>query len=119
MINVPNWTISCGVREINLDKTSAPKEIIAHLSRKRFKPAVYHFAETRGKKETNTQGEKLVKYIKKRKLGKILTSAEMTTRRTTKAWMWVVNREALINYKEKPPTPLTPTQLAEQNRLTK
>lgn len=100
MIRIPNWTISCGARELILDKTTPTEKIIQRIKDNWFTPGFYFFAETKNKLgQTDTQAEQLVSYIKTHKLGTICETPEVKIRKVTKAWMWVVDREALLIHK--------------------
>lgn len=100
MINIPGWFISCGAREIILDKTTTPKEIIKEVKRLWFKPGFYYFTQSKKTaKDKTTQAEQFVKYIKKHKLGIIHASPETKGPRAIfQAWIWEVDRQRLIDH---------------------
>lgn len=94
-IKIPNWTISCGARELQLDKTSTTKEIMNQLAGK-WTPGLYFFTETKKTPgDKTTQAELLIAYIEANNLGKIIRSPEIKVRKTTATYLWQVNHAAM------------------------
>ena len=102
MIKIPTWSISCGGRELILDKTSSPEEILRKIQKytwneRQFIAGFYFFTETKSKREKITQISKLKRYITKHKLGTIET-AEVKKSKITKSYLWTTNIENIKNH---------------------